>query len=316
LRGADVDALFARLRGGAPDTALEPDREQPPPPAQEPVTDAGLDPVGPSTPVVPEPSATAGAVTARPIVSDSEVRVHLGGGPDRDALLARRDAALDPLVAALARRLKRTLADEQNELLDQLRRHEGGDLAAVVPDVDSRVEVWAETAAPVLVEAAAAGAALIDPEGVFRRVEEDLVGGGVLTGELVATIVAPLRARVLAAVEGAEGDVELAADGVRGRYREWRSLRVDEVARHLGHAAFARGAYDAARGSGTPLCWVADDGGVPCPDAEDNALAGPVMPGSAYPTGDLLPPAHPGCRCLLVAASEPPPRAEHQGSPR
>ncbi|MBA2495989.1 MAG: hypothetical protein H0V33_02640, partial [Acidimicrobiia bacterium] len=209
--------------------------------------------------------------------------------------------------------LKRTLADEQNELLDQLRRHDGGDLAAVVPDVDARVEMWAEAAAPVLVQAAAAGARLVDPGGALAREEES---DGVLTGELVATIVAPLRARVLAAVEGAEGDVELAADGVRSRYREWRSLRVDEVARHLGHAAFARGAYEAALGSGTPLCWVADDGGVPCPDAEDNALAGPVAPGTAYPTGDLLPPAHPGCRCLLVPASEPSPRAEHQESPR
>ena len=36
----------------------------------------------------------------------------------------RRDAALVPLIVASARKLKRVLADEQNEVLDALRRKE------------------------------------------------------------------------------------------------------------------------------------------------------------------------------------------------
>ena len=32
------------------------------------------------------------------------------------------------------------------------------------------------------------------------------------------------------------------------------------------------------------------------------ALAGPTVKGEAYPTGQLHPPAHAGCRCLLVVA--------------
>jgi hypothetical protein len=66
-------------------------------------------------------------------------------------------------------------------------------------------------------------------------------------------------------------------------------------------AAFNRGVF-AAQPAATKLCWVVDNGGTPCPDAEDNALAGPTAKGARFPTGDLLPPAHPGCRCLVVPA--------------
>ena len=41
---------------------------------------------------------------------------------------------------------------------------------------------------------------------------------------------------------------------------------------------------------------------VPNPDAEDNRLADAVRAGEPFPTGDLRPPAHAGCRCLLVPA--------------
>ena len=50
----------------------------------------------------------------------------------------------------------------------------------------------------------------------------------------------------------------------------------------------------------TPLRWVVDDDGGPCPDCDDNALAGPTPKGQPYPTGQPHPPAHAGCRCLLV----------------
>jgi hypothetical protein len=37
------------------------------------------------------------------------------------------------------------------------------------------------------------------------------------------------------------------------------------------------------------------------PDCLDNALAGPLAFGEAFPTGHTHPPAFEGCRCLLVA---------------
>jgi hypothetical protein len=49
---------------------------------------------------------------------------------------------------------------------------------------------------------------------------------------------------------------------------------------------------------------VASDDGGPCPDCDDDALAGPTRKGDAFPTGQLHPPAHPGCRCVLAAEGE------------
>jgi hypothetical protein len=71
--------------------------------------------------------------------------------------------------------------------------------------------------------------------------------------------------------------------------------------RHYTAAAYAQGAYGATT-DGEELRWVVDRSTEACPDADDNALAGPVGKGEPFPTGDRCPPAHPGCRCLVVPA--------------
>jgi len=71
------------------------------------------------------------------------------------------------------------------------------------------------------------------------------------------------------------------------------------VARPHATTAFVRGAVAAAP-DGISLRWIVDDE-VPCPDCDDNALAGPTPKGQKFPTGQLHPPAHQGCRCVLVA---------------
>ena len=48
------------------------------------------------------------------------------------------------------------------------------------------------------------------------------------------------------------------------------------------------------------LQWVPADPGR-CPDCDDNALE-PTLKGKAFPTGQPHPPAHPGCRCIVVPA--------------
>ena len=70
-------------------------------------------------------------------------------------------------------------------------------------------------------------------------------------------------------------------------------------------AAYARGAYDAAPG-GAPLRWVPDRPGQ-CPDCDDNALEATVK-SKLFPTGQAFPPAHPGCRCIVVPADDEPDR--------
>jgi hypothetical protein len=53
---------------------------------------------------------------------------------------------------------------------------------------------------------------------------------------------------------------------------------------------------------GSRVCWSVDPDGPQCPDAEDNALAGVLVLGEEFPTGDTNAPAHMGCRCLVVPA--------------
>ena len=65
---------------------------------------------------------------------------------------------------------------------------------------------------------------------------------------------------------------------------------------------FARAALGAVP-EGTVMRWVVDDDVAECPDCDDNALAGPVPSGEAFPTGHPHPPAHAGCRCLLAPAN-------------
>ena len=64
-------------------------------------------------------------------------------------------------------------------------------------------------------------------------------------------------------------------------------------------SAYALGTLSAAEPDGK-VRWRIDPTQGPCPDAQDNALAGEVGAGEAFPTGDSCPQAHPGCRCLLV----------------
>jgi hypothetical protein len=86
-------------------------------------------------------------------------------------------------------------------------------------------------------------------------------------------------------------------------YREARSQRIEPLAVDTLTAVHAEAGWTVAP-EGTSFRWIAEDLGGPCPDCDDNVLAGPVTKGEEFPTGQLFPPAHQGCHCLLVAAPE------------
>jgi hypothetical protein len=65
--------------------------------------------------------------------------------------------------------------------------------------------------------------------------------------------------------------------------------------------AYGRGVYEATPADAN-VCWLVDPSATPCPDADDNALAGAIAKGQPFPTGHLHAPAHPGCRCQVVPA--------------
>jgi DivIVA domain-containing protein len=281
---ADTPAseIFARLREATPDPEPAPEREP----------EVAVDPE-------PEPEPTAVAVEPEPereVALAVEPAVAPQAGAD-ERVLERRDAATEAIEQQLSRRLKRLLADEQNDLLDRARRARRASFADIVPSEVEQAKRYSAKAWPDLQDAASAGASFFDAgNGASTEV-------GDLSAELASAIVVPLRSRLETAFRNAAGDDEAVADGIRATYREWKSQRLGDTARHFVLAAFTRGAYDAMP-EGTCLRWVVDNGGSPCPDAEDNALAGVLDKGAAFPTGHAYPPAHAGCRCLVVPAPQ------------
>ncbi|MGH9231335.1 MAG: hypothetical protein ACRD07_21845, partial [Acidimicrobiales bacterium] len=211
---------------------------------------------------------------------------------DPDAVVLHdRDAHLGPVERELGRRLKRVLADEQNEVFDLLRRDIPAGLDDVVPAADEHAQRYAAAALADLDVAALSGAASVDSE---------VTGScSALASELGESLVEPMRERIARSFDECDGDLEEVTERLRSLYREWKGQRIGAAVRHYAAAAYAWGVYQAAP-SDADLRWLVDRTGEACPDADDNALASGVRKGEAFPTGVLCPPAHPDCRCLVV----------------
>ena len=219
---------------------------------------------------------------------------------DRDAVLLRgREEVLAPLLAQASRKLKRSLQDEQNEALDRLRTARGARTAAsVLDEPDVQLARYAQTVAAFLDQAAGAAAA----NSSFGAAPVNTVD---LASQLAAEVAGTLRVRLDQVLEAAAAeDLELAgiSERISSVYRDWKGQRVERAVDHFLLTAWSRGAF-VATPEGTPQRWIVDDGGQPCPDCDDNALAGPTPRGETFPTGQLHPPAHVGCRCVLTTGA-------------
>ncbi|CAN5597626.1 hypothetical protein BH20ACT2_BH20ACT2_10420 [soil metagenome] len=287
----EVDDLFARIRSSRADAVahahevLDDDDE---------VEAVVADVAPPSTNGTVDAAALTVVAGDEDVDEDARVAAPAVADETRARALSRRDEVTAELELGLARRLKRVLSDEQSAALDLLRRESGPfGIDQVLGQRADHAGPYRAAAADDLAEAARSGAAFVDAAG----------GGGAtvvddLAAQLAEELVTLLRDRLDRCFADAADDDEL-ADRVRACYREWKTQRIAQTARHFVLAAFSRGLFDAVP-AGTPVCWVVDDGGVPCPDAEDNSLAGLVAKCDAFPTGHPYPPAHPGCRCLVV----------------
>jgi hypothetical protein len=213
-----------------------------------------------------------------------------------DPVVSQRDEILTPLVATLARRLKRALQDDQNDILDRLRA-KGGWAPGVLPSEDDHAQRYVDAVADQLLEAAQAGATFAGGKA------DDAPGVEDVAAELASDVVVPLRRRLEGdgpSVE--EGDESALVELVGAAFREWKGARTERLAGDRAVFAFARASLGAVP-EGTVMRWIVDDDVTECPDCDDNALAGPVPSGEAFPTGHPHPPAHAGCRCLLAPAT-------------
>lgn len=223
-----------------------------------------------------------------------------------DSVFGQREAAVVPLIVASARRIKRILADEQNEVLGLMRA------ASSIVSVEDLVTgagahtarfveaMSAELAAAYLAGADTSGDKIGESPSALSIGSEDLAR---ITTFVADGLVEPLRSRLDRAVLDVGGDIDDSMRRVRAVYREWKTQHIDQHLEDAMRLAYGLGIV-AGVPAGTKMCWLMDPKGVPCPDAEDNSLAGEVSSREPYPTGHTFAPAYPGCRCLVLPAAK------------
>ena len=269
-RGGRVDQLFARMRAAdRPEAVAAPAAAAPP-----------------SAPdvVVEDPPAVEDTTLEAPRTDIDE------------AYLQERDTLVEAAHSKVTKSLKRALADDQNGALEHLRKVKGDtvDLDALLDDETTQVRSWVRRASTGLVDAAAAGARLAG-----GNPPADLASVAEVAARLSVAAVQPLRARLADVIESADGDRGGAmADRINGVFREARG-RLDRLVGDAVTEAVSAG-FIAGVEPGTVVRWVVEDVDGPCPDCDDNALAGATTVGETFPTGQVAPPAHPGCRCILM----------------
>jgi DivIVA domain-containing protein len=268
-----VDEVFARLRA---DVAVP---EQPAPEEPEPAAVAE-----------PQPEADAGA--EEPEEAEEAEEPEEPEADDADAL-RRRDADLAPVEKELSRALKRELADDQNAVLDALRRSRSRPtLGDLLPELAAAAARYAEAATGPLRDAAAAGRAAVAADAADLPPVDDLAAG------MGAEVAGALRKEVATALEATGGDHAGAAERISGAYRSWKGSLAEPLARATALAAEARGRLTTE----APVRWLTDPATQACADCAQNAGADPRRPGEPFPSGVASPPAHVGCRCLIEPA--------------
>lgn len=274
-----VEGLFARLRASRP-----------------PHTDVSATPAEVKADRAHEEvSGTAPAEEASADATDAAG--HETESPD-DAVRARAAELLEPVVALLARRVKRALQDDQNALLDRLRSSSDTWSDEILAPEDEQRGRYVEAATPALHDAATAGITMARevrstrgrvPSPDARAVAEAADG-------LAGTVVTLLRRKL---TDDETRDAGSPADRVGAAFREWRGERIERLAGDHALAAFSSGIV-VGSGKGGGLRWLVGGTGPACADCDDNSLAGIVGPGDEFPTGHRHPPAHAGCRCMVV----------------
>ncbi len=305
LDGGDVEELFARLRAEresrsiSGDEVLEDDSDADP---DAPYT--GRDAVIIDLLAAEEdagPSSSGGGGDAA--AAESAVAVRTSESQD---MLDRRDLTLDPVARDVNRRLKRWVSDLENGLLDRVRRQrKDRSSASLLDDATVLAESCADSLAPDLTRAVEAGADFAGEVAGVATTLDSSAGVEMLSSAISEQLIGPLLSRLVKVIDSTD---DTTADGaemvgrIRSVFREWRGDKLSEVADDLAHHGFNRGVLAGSPPDST-LCWLVDFGGLPCPDGEDNHLAGAVARGDSFPTGDVCPPAHAGCRCLLIPQS-------------
>jgi hypothetical protein len=210
---------------------------------------------------------------------------------DDEQHLAARESIVGPRVQQLTRALRRILQDEQSEALVAARSSRSRpSLDSLVGTEQAQRARYGEVLMAEVADVVQAVGASPEP----------------LTGELEAAVddlleelVDHRRRRLAAALIGDAG-TDVISEAVRAGAREWSTDRLTTRVVDVLAAAYAIAVFSRIE-PGSAVRWVLDDGSSPCSDCDDDVLGDGSTAGTAFPTGHLHPPAHRGCRCLVIA---------------
>ena len=217
----------------------------------------------------------------------------------RPELFAARDESLSPLVATMARKLKRVLADEQNDVLQHLKLKKSSlEMDALLGTVKEHAERYVAAMTDDLMTAAGAGAKSVKASGgSSRRVTQRAIHDHIAS-MIAESFIAKFRDDTRIAIGEAEGDRSILAGLMRDVYRAWKMDLLDQHVDDIAVSAYGKGVV-LALDPGAQISWMVDPAAACCSECEDNSLAGALVKGAEFPTGHTFAPAHLGCRCLV-----------------
>jgi len=279
-----VDDIFAKLRAGSTQTVATATTEKA------------------DKPKPAEPKATKAKKADKPAPAKAKAPKAIEAVVD-PARFAARNEAIAPTVPNVARKFKRVLADEQNNVLEHLRgKRSSLEMDAIIGTIEEQAQRYAAAIAEDSMAAAGAGAkSMKDARGTSKRVTQKVVNAAVVKA-IADGLVAMFREDTRIAIGEAEGDRGILASLMRDVYRKWKMTGIDEHVDDVVCAAFNIGAFVSLEPT-ADIVWMVDSDSPCCGDCADNSLAGAVTKGKEFPTGHAHPMAHAGCRCLIGPAT-------------
>ena len=207
--------------------------------------------------------------------------------PTADAMAETNGAVRKRAADAAAKAMKKVLVDEQGSLLDGIRRSGAAAMTSFDEEASHNAS-YDEAAIPALREQCVS---------LGGPTELDLTPA---LANIHVIALEPVRRRLANIAEQFDGEEEL-SDAVRALYREARSRHLNDAASAASVAVDGLVKIDKAHQdkANRTVRWVVNADGSCGADCADNALAGEVVAGDKFPTGDRFPPAHPMCTCQL-----------------